>query len=241
MTHSISTPSIRFLLLLLVVCSVSALLVWAVEPVSQEPSVKPGINERWKSPDIEPLIETLESATRDIFIHRKRLAELVNPPVGAVVADVGAGSGFMVEEFARMVGPKGLVYAVDINLKLLEQIERRAGQQALGNVKTVLATDDSSRLAPLSVDLVFICDTYHHFEYPKRTLQTIYDALKPKGEMVIVEFKRIPSESPDWILGHVRDGKETFSREIVEAGFQLDLEHDAPFVPRNYILRFHKP
>lgn len=157
------------------------------------------------------------------------------------MADVGAGSGFMVEEFARMVGSTGMVYAVDINLKLLEQIERRSEQQGLDNVKTILATDDSSRLAPSSVDLVFICDTYHHFEYPKTTLQTIYDALKLGGELVVVEFKRIPGESPDWVLGHVRGGKEAFTREIVEAGFRFVQEHDSSFVPRNYILRFSKP
>jgi len=216
-------------------------LLWAAEPVPQETSVKPGINERWKSSDIDPLIETLEAATRDIFIHRHQLAGLVNPSAGTVVADVGAGSGFMVEEFARKVGAEGLVYAVDINLTLLEQIERRAVQQGLDNVRTVLATDDSSRLAPSTIDLVFICDTYHHFEYPKSTLQTIYDALKPGGELVLVEFKRVPGESADWILDHVRAGKEAFSQEIVEAGFRFDREHDASFVPRNYILRFHKP
>jgi ubiquinone/menaquinone biosynthesis C-methylase UbiE len=231
----------RLLVVALALISLPAASPLAMGPDLHETSVNPGINDRWKSSDIDPLIETLESATRDIFIHRNQLAKLVNPSAGTVMADVGAGSGFMVEEFARMVGSGGMVYAVDINLKLLEQIEQRAQQQGLENVRTVLATDDSSRLAPLSIDLAFICDTYHHFEYPKTTMQTIYEALKPGGELVVIEFNRIPGESPDWVLEHVRGGKETFTREIVETGFHFVREYDASFVPRNYILRFKKP
>ncbi|MGW8181548.1 MAG: class I SAM-dependent methyltransferase [bacterium] len=203
--------------------------------------MRPGINERWKSKDIDPLINTLESSTRDIYTNRKQLAQVVAPPKGSTVADVGAGSGFMVEEFARMVGPNGSVYAVDINLKLLEQIERRAHQQSLENVRTVLATDDSSRLPPSSVDLVFICDTYHHFEYPTKTLQTVFEALRPGGELVMVEFKRVPGESPDWILEHVRAGKKVFLEEMLAAGFLFNREEESSFLPRNYILRFRKP
>jgi len=208
---------------------------------AQESSVKPGINERWRSDNIQPLIETLESVNRDIYQNRKQLAELVKPVSGSTLADVGAGSGFMVEEFARAVGGSGTVYAVDINLKLLEQIEDRTSRQGLRNIRTILATDDSSRLPPASVDLVFICDTYHHFEYPKSTLQTIFDALKPGGEIVLVEFKRISGESEDWILNHVRAGKKEFTQEILDAGFQFLKEQEVPFLPRNYVLRFRKP
>jgi len=215
--------------------------VLAAGPAAQETSVKPGINERGKSEDIDPLIDLLESATRDIYTNRTQLAQLAAPSEGSDVADVGAGSGFMVEEFAEMVGPHGSVYAVDINLKLLEQIERRTLQQSLENVRTVLATDDSSRLSASSVDLVFICDTYHHLEYPTKTMQTVFEALRPGGELVMVEFKRVPGESPDWILEHVRAGRKVFVEEMLAAGFLLEREEDSSFLPRNYILRFRKP
>jgi hypothetical protein len=65
--------------------------------------------------------------------------------------------------------------------------------------------------------------------------------LKQGGEMVLVEFKRVPEESPDWILNHVRAGREVFVQEILEAGFEYVQELDAPFLPRNYVLRFRKP
>jgi ubiquinone/menaquinone biosynthesis C-methylase UbiE len=207
----------------------------------QETNVRPGINQRWKSDNITPLIDLLESADRDIYAHRVELAKIANPSTGSTVADVGAGSGFMVEEFSKMVGAKGKVYAVDINLKLLEQIEQRAKQRGLNNIQTILATDDSSRLAPNSIDLVFICDTYHHFEYPRSTLRSIFEALKPSGQLVLVEFKRIPGKSPDWIMDHIRAGREVFVQEISDAGFSYIQEHEAQFIPRNYVLRFRKP
>ena len=208
---------------------------------AQESSVKPGINERWKSSDIDPLVEILENTERNIYKNRKQLAQLFAPGKGAVVADVGAGSGFMAEEFAQMVGPEGLVYAADINLKLLERIETRARDNNVKNIRTVLSTDDSSRLPVGKIDLMFICDTYHHFEYPVKTLKTLHAALKPGGELFLVEFTRIPGETDDWILGHVRAGKEVFTKEIEAAGFEFVTEHPAPFLPRNYVLRFRKP
>jgi ubiquinone/menaquinone biosynthesis C-methylase UbiE len=208
---------------------------------AQEASINPDINVRWRSENIEPLIDILESVNRDIYANRGQLAELVKPTKGSTVADVGAGSGFMVEEFAHQVGEEGMVYAVDINLKLLEQIEQRTNRQRLNNVRTILATDDSSRLPADSIDLIFICDTYHHLEYPTSMMRTIFEALKSGGEMVLVEFTRIPGESEDWILNHVRAGKEEFTTEILDAGLRLVEEHDAPFLPRNYVLRFRKP
>ncbi len=84
MAEKTSTHLTRFLVLTTLLLGISLLRIWAVEPAPQETSVKPGINDRWKSDDIEPLIDTLEKVNRDIFTHRKRLAQLVNPVQGAV-------------------------------------------------------------------------------------------------------------------------------------------------------------
>jgi ubiquinone/menaquinone biosynthesis C-methylase UbiE len=194
----------------------------------------------WKSPDIEPLVGRLEVESREIYAHREALAAIVGPRPGAVVADVGAGSGFMALLFARQVGPTGKVIAVDINPKLLELISARAKKENLSNLQTVLAKDDSSELPPNSVDLVFICDTYHHFEFPQRTMESIHRALRPGGQLVVVEFRRVPGTSPEWLLEHVRAGEEVFTKEILDAGFELTNVHNAPFLKENYILRFRK-
>ncbi|MEQ8767699.1 MAG: class I SAM-dependent methyltransferase [Planctomycetota bacterium] len=211
----------------------------SVAPADEE-SVKPGINDSWKSSNIEPLVARLEAESREIFTKREEIAALVGPEPGSVVADVGAGSGFMAMLFAERVGPKGKVIAVDINDTLLDSVAKHAKEQGLSNLETVVCTEKSVELPPASVDLIFICDTYHHFEYPQSTLATIYRALKPGGQLVVIDFHRIPGVSPEWILGHVRAGQEVFSSEITAAGFDLVNVHTGPLLEQNYVLRFLK-
>jgi ubiquinone/menaquinone biosynthesis C-methylase UbiE len=208
----------------------------AAGAAGQQQSVKPGINEQWKSPDVKPLVERLESESREIYTHRRELAALVAPKPGMTVADIGAGSGFMVEEFARLVGPQGRVYAVDINPQMMAYVAERAKSLGLGNVKTIVGTDVSPELPPNSVDLIFICDTYHHFEFPEKMLAAIRAALKPGGELVLVEIRR----SAGWAREHVRADQDEFIREITAGGFALAAVQDAPFLQENYVVRFRK-
>jgi SAM-dependent methyltransferase len=70
-----------------------------------------------------------------------------------------------------------------------------------------------------SADLAFVCDTYHHFEYPHATLASIYQAVRPGGGLVLIAFVREPGVSREWILSHVRGGRDDFRREIEQAGF----------------------
>lgn len=208
--------------------------------LEEEQSVKPGINDSWKSEDIGPLIGRLETESREIYSERGTLAAVVGPPAGAVVADVGAGSGFMTHLFAKTVGDTGKVYAVDINATMLEHVAQGAAEAGLTNVETVLCTEKSVELPANSVDFVFLCDTYHHFEYPRNSLASIHRALKPGGQLVLVEFHRIPGVSRDWLLDHVRAGREVFQAEIEAAGFELTNEHALEQLEENYVLRFRR-
>ena len=96
----------------------------------------------------------------------------------------------------------------------------------------------SCQLPENSIDVVFLCDTYHHFEYPLKTMQSIRRALKPDGRVYLLDFERIEGVSSDWILGHVRAGREVFQAEIEEAGFELEKEFD--LFEENYFLKFRK-
>ena len=207
---------------------------------AQEESVKPGINDSWKSEEIDPLINRLESESREIYVERHKLVELLDIKPGSTVADIGAGSGFMALLFAEAVGPEGKVYAVDINPTMMESVAKQAAEEGLKQLETVVCPETSVGLPDASVDLMFICDTYHHFEYPNTVNASIYKAIKPGGQLIIVDFIRIEGVSEEWIMNHVRAGKEVFSREIEAAGFKLVKEHDAPFLQENYVLRFDR-
>jgi predicted methyltransferase len=212
--------------------------------VNSTGSIKPGINDHYRAADFDPevWVTRFESESREIFQHRNRLVEIADLNPGMVVGDIGAGTGLFTPMFSKAVGPQGKVMAVDITPGFLELIRSRAEKSGLKNVETVLCPDDSVGLEPNSIDVAFVCDTYHHFEYPKATLASIHAALKPGGRLVIVDFLRIEGVTREWLLNHVRAGEETVKQEIADAGFALEpYQPDDSFLEENYVLRFRKP
>ena len=206
---------------------------------AQEKSVKPGINDPFKNPDLKEFQGKFEVESREVYAKRKEIVGHCKLKPGMAVADVGAGTGLFTRLFAVEVGDKGKVYAVDIAKIFLDHIAKSAREQKLTNVETVLGTATSTELKPNSVDLVYLCDTYHHFEFPSRTMGSIHQALKPGGQLVVIDFHRIPGKSREWILGHVRAGQEVVEKEIAEAGFKKIGEVKG-LLEENYFIRFEK-
>jgi len=213
------------------------LLVFSVE--AQEASVKPGINDPFRKPDVKAFVERFEGESREIFEKREAIAKACQIKPGMTVADIGAGTGLFTRMFAREVGPKGQVFAVDIAREFLEHIEKTARDQGLANIKTILGADASPRLKENSADLVFICDTYHHFEFPKSMLKDIRAAMRPGGKLVLIDFIRIPGTSRAWIVDHVRAGQEVVEAELIAAGFRKVSETKG-VLKENYIVVFEK-
>ncbi|MBD3675130.1 MAG: class I SAM-dependent methyltransferase [Planctomycetaceae bacterium] len=207
--------------------------------LAQEKSVKPGINKSFESPDVPKFIERFEREGRDVFDHQKEILAALALKPGMKVADVGAGTGLFTRQFSPRVGPCGKVYAVDISEEFTSHIKKTAKEQGLTNIQTVVCKPDSVELPPNSVDLVFICDTYHHFEYPYKTMRSIHRALKPGGEVVLIDFQRIEGVSDEWILGHVRAGQEVFTKEILDSGF-VQIDEKLDLLDESYFVRFRK-
>ena len=209
-------------------------------PSLPEQSVKPGINAEYLKPDLNPAqwVERFEREGREIYDHREAIVAAARIKPGAVVADIGAGTGLFTPSFSRAAGPKGKVYAVDIVPAFLERIKQRAASEGLANVQTVLCTERSVELPPNSIDFAFICDVYHHFEFPQSSMASLHRALRPGGEVLLVEFKRVPGSSSEWILNHVRAGQEVFTAEIEAAGFKQIERQD--LLKDNYVVRFRK-
>jgi ubiquinone/menaquinone biosynthesis C-methylase UbiE len=206
---------------------------------AQETSVRPGINDPFKNPVLTEWVSRFEGESRETFQKRNDIVTACRLEPGMTVADVGAGTGLFTRLFAAAVGEAGCVYAVDIAPEFLEHIAASAQKLGVANIKTVLGTDYSAELPEGSADLVFLCDTYHHFEYPARMMTSIHKALKPAGRLIVIDFIRVPGQSSEWILNHVRAGQDTVEQEIAACGFEKvgevnDLLHE------NYLLVFRK-
>jgi SAM-dependent methyltransferase len=209
----------------------------------KEASVRPGVNESFLAEDldVEHFVEIFEGESREVFAQRERIVEALAVSSGMTVADIGAGTGLFLPAFDRGVDSEGRVYAVEISPRFLAHLRERAKREGLSRVEVVEGLEDSVALPAASVDLAFVCDTYHHFEYPRSTLQSLYTAIRPGGSLVILDFERIPGKSGEWVLKHVRAGKETFRREIETAGFRFEGEIAVEGLKENYVLRFRRP
>ncbi len=203
-----------------------------------EKSVRPGVNDSFRERGVDKWLGRFESESREIFQQRERIADAVGVKRGDDVADVGAGTGFLTLLFAERVGPSGTVYGVDIKPDFLDLINQRAAEKGLTNIETVLGTDDSVGLAPNSIDLAFICDTYHHFEFPKSTMASIRRALRPGGGVIIIDFDRVPGESRQWVLDHVRGGRAETRAEMVDFGFEWVEDVSIEGLKENFFARF---
>lgn len=219
----------------------SLLLLLTTNALSQEQSVRPGINEKFLDPtlNVQEWMEKFETESREIFHERQQIVAAVGLKPGMNVADIGAGTGLFTLPFASAVGDAGKVYAVELAKNFLTHIRARASKASATNVVTVLCTDRSVELPEDSIDLAFICDVYHHFEYPQASLASLHRALKPGGELVLIDFKRIPGESSDFVMGHVRAGQEVFESEVIAAGFEKIGEVKG-MLKENYFVRFRK-
>jgi SAM-dependent methyltransferase len=207
-----------------------------------EASVRPGINANYLDPalDVDEWVARFEGESREIFVQRLALAAAVHLQPGDDVADVGAGTGLFLDPFASAVGTEGKVYAVDISPVFIEHLEVRARELDLPQVVAHLCREDSVDLPAGALDKAFICDTYHHFEYPRSTMASLHKALRKGGEVVIVDFERIPGVSRDWVLEHVRCGKEQVIGEVTGFGFELVEQVPVAGLAENYVLRFAK-
>lgn len=207
-------------------------------PRAQEHSVNPGINRHYHAPNFDEWVRRFETPGREVYDKRYAIVSAIGLRPGMIVADIGAGTGLFTRLFSPEVGPRGRVIAIDISQDFIDNILRGARTRSLRNVEGMVNTPRAIPLPEASIDLAFICDTYHHFEYPHSTMRSLHHALRPGGTVVVIDFHKIAGYSSPWIMRHVRSDKETTVREIEQAGFELIEE--LPVLRTNYFLRFRK-
>jgi SAM-dependent methyltransferase len=146
------------------------------------------------------------------------------------VADIGAGSGYYTRRLAKLVGEKGVVYAVDIQQEMLDLLTNKMAEAKIHNVKAVLGDIKDPKLPRASVDLALLVDVYHEFDYPYEMIEGICAALKPGGRIAFVEFRGEDPKVPIKLLhkmteAQVRKEMAVHPLEWVETSEVLPWQH----------------
>jgi ubiquinone/menaquinone biosynthesis C-methylase UbiE len=143
---------------------------------------------------------------------------------GMTICDMGCGNGFYTVQIAKMVGPKGHVYGVDIQPEMLKMLNDRADKESVTNISPILGTFTEPRLPKGKMDLILCVDVYHEFSYPEQMLAAMRDALAPEGSVVLVEFR---AEDPKvFIKPEHKMSKVQIMKELPPNGFKLVKEFD---------------
>jgi predicted methyltransferase len=155
---------------------------------------------------------------------------------GMVVADVGAGIGYFTLKMAKQVGPKGKVYANDVQPGMLRRLRQRAAAEGITNIETVLGTETDPRLPANTLDLIIMVDVYHEFSRPQEMLQAMKVALKPDGRLVLLEYRKEDPSVP--IRPEHKMSVAEVKAELEAEGYRLDKVSNN--LPRQHILLFKK-
>jgi len=134
------------------------------------------------------------------------------------IADIGAGSGYHAFKLASLV-KNGLIYAVDIQSEMLNEIELKKKSNKILNIKTILGSEKGIDLPKHSLDKVLLVDVYHEFSYPFEMIKSIKDALKPNGLLFLIEYRGEDSSVPIKKI-HKMTEKQSIL-EMKAAGFKL--------------------
>lgn len=166
-----------------------------------------------------------------------RVIDALELPSGATVADLGAGDGYFTFRLADAVGPTGRVYAVDVDREKLAGLRAEVRERGYTNVTVVEGALDDPRLPDGEVDLVFVCDTYHHLDARETYFRGVRRDLAAGGRLAIVEIR--PDNGGFWKLflpaGHAT-ALDVMERELGAAGYRPTARFD--FLPLQHFAIF---
>jgi SAM-dependent methyltransferase len=219
--------------------TVLCISIWASALIAQvvaTPGVHPVSGRRYANVMGWQGAEWLERSERDSEEEPENALDALGTLTGMTVADVGAGSGYFTVRLASRVGPKGRVYANDLQPEMLRMLAARLARERISNVTLVQGAVDDPRLASSSLDLILLVDVYHEFAEPQKMLRAMRSALKPGGRLVLLEYRK---EDPDVPI--------RFEHKMSVAEAKMELEAEAfeltkvdGRLPRQHILIFEK-
>jgi len=181
--------------------------------------------------DAERWSHVFDDPQRDAWQKPHAVIEALALAPDAVVADIGAGTGYFAVRLANMLS-RGRVYGVDIEPEMVKYLAERAKREKLPNLVALAGAPEDPRL-PEKVDLVLLADVFHHIEHRERYFRKLRASLRPGGRIAIIDFRL---DSPEGPPRAARVAPGQVIAELEAAGYALEREHG--FLPNQYFLVF---
>ena len=179
----------------------------------------------------EKWAHVFDDPSRDAWQKPHEVIQALRLKPDAIVADIGAGTGYFAVRLARMV-PKGKVYGVDIEPDMVRYLAERAEREHLENLFAIRGRPNET-LLPEPVDLVLFVDVYHHIDDRGGYFARLKDVLRADGRVAIIDFRMDAKEGPPRAA---RIAPEQVKAEMAKAGYALS--EDLGFLPEQYFLIF---
>ncbi len=187
--------------------------------------------------DIKQYLEHLDSPERDQYQKPSEVIEALGVKPGMTVADVGSGSGYFTRRFVEAVTASGKVYAIDVEPEMLAYAKDSLEHLHVPfSAEFILARPDDPKLPTGAVDLIFLCNVFHHLDDRATYFSKVTSALKPGGRVAIIDFYH---DERSGNVGFPRKHlvpREQVIEEMTKAGYRLLREHS--LLPRQYFLEF---
>jgi SAM-dependent methyltransferase len=183
--------------------------------------------------DAEAWAEQFDDPSRDEWQRPEAVLDFIGLAPDALVADLGAGTGYFAMRLARRV-PRGRVLANDIEPDMVRYLGERAAKEGLENVVPVRGSPEDPAL-PEAVDVAFMCNVYHHLEDPEGYFRRLAAQLRPGGRVIVVDFEKdapsdVPGPPPE-----LRVARDVLVADLARAGFEL-VRADGDVLPHQYIV-----
>lgn len=195
----------------------------------------PGHHHRFTDP--QKYVAQWNTPARDAWQKPQEIVAALGLGPGQTVADVGAGTGYLLPHLSQAVGPQGKVWAVDVEEAMVSYLKQAAQKEQWGNVQVKLAAANSAGLEAASLDAAVILNTWHHIEDRAGYLDTLAPMMRPGARLLVVDFEPgAPGEGPP---PKMRLSAQTVIEEITQAGWRAELVEDT--MPRHYVVRAWAP
>jgi cyclopropane fatty-acyl-phospholipid synthase-like methyltransferase len=182
--------------------------------------------------DVARFARMFEAPERAGWQHPVEVTRLLALAPGQTVADVGTGTGYFLPYLALAVGPTGHVLALDTEPAMVEYVRARIAREGLAPAEAWQVAPDDPHLSPGSVDAILIVDTWHHFTDRPAYATHLYEALRPGGRVLVVDFT---AESPEGPPVSERVSAETVALELTGAGLAAEVLSED--LPNQYVVR----